>query len=112
MGALASYVESARLPRPIHALLGVMADKDGAQMLRILEGCSDRIWITQPPGVQPGRSGAPGAWLPSSHPAEVEPDFERALSAASALAGTTVVTGSFYTVGAALARLPGFQPVG
>lgn len=112
MQALASYVELAGLERPIHALLGVMADKDGAQMLRILEGCSDRIWVTEPPGVQPGRSGAPEGWLPSSHPAEVEPDFERALSAATELARTTVVTGSFYTVGAALARLPGFQPVG
>src|SRR5438034_9389531 len=42
---------------------------------------------------------------------EFEPDFERALERVQTGAETVVVTGSFHTVGDALARLPGFAPV-
>jgi folylpolyglutamate synthase/dihydropteroate synthase len=41
-----------------------------------------------------------------------EPDFERALYDIQEGAGTILVTGSFHTVGDAMARLPGFAPVG
>jgi dihydrofolate synthase/folylpolyglutamate synthase len=37
--------------------------------------------------------------------AEAEPDFDRALSEAERGAGTVLVTGSFHTVGDAMARL-------
>src|SRR5439155_713834 len=40
-----------------------------------------------------------------------EPDFERALELVQQGAETVIVTGSFHTVGDALARLPGFAPV-
>jgi folylpolyglutamate synthase/dihydropteroate synthase len=42
----------------------------------------------------------------------VERDFAAALAAARAGAETVLVTGSFHTVGDALARLPGFAPLG
>jgi dihydrofolate synthase / folylpolyglutamate synthase len=37
--------------------------------------------------------------------AVLEPDFDRAISSASSLAATVLVTGSFHTVGDAMARL-------
>ena len=43
---------------------------------------------------------------------EFEPDFARALERARVDAATTIVTGSFHTVGDALARLPEFAPLG
>ena len=43
---------------------------------------------------------------------EFEPEFERALERVQDHAATVIVTGSFHTVGDALARLPGFAPVG
>jgi len=42
---------------------------------------------------------------------EFEPDFARALERVAVDAATVIVTGSFHTVGDALARLPGFAPV-
>jgi folylpolyglutamate synthase/dihydropteroate synthase len=42
----------------------------------------------------------------------VEPDFDLALSNAGAEGATVLVTGSFHTVGDAMARLPGFAPFG
>jgi folylpolyglutamate synthase/dihydropteroate synthase len=42
----------------------------------------------------------------------VQPDFERALHDIQEGAETVLVTGSFHTVGDAMARLPGFAPVG
>ena len=40
-----------------------------------------------------------------------EPDYARALEQVQERAATVIVTGSFHTVGDALARLPGFAPV-
>lgn len=45
-------------------------------------------------------------------PAELVPDFERALARAPALGETILVTGSFHTVGDAMARLPGSLATG
>ena len=42
----------------------------------------------------------------------VEPDFDAALSRVQRDARTVLVTGSFFTVGDALTRLPGFAPLG
>ena len=74
----------------------------------------DRLILTVAPSVAPERR-----WLPEeiaqwskSRPAVVwEPDFAHALDAVQQDAGTILVTGSFHTVGDALARLPGFAPV-
>ncbi len=42
----------------------------------------------------------------------VEAEFARALEAAQQGAHTVLVCGSFHTVGDAMARLPGFPPLG
>ena len=43
---------------------------------------------------------------------QFEPDFDRALAGIQDGARTVLVTGSFHTVGDAMARLPGFAPIG
>ena len=49
---------------------------------------------------------------PVAVPRVFEPDFSRAVDRVQDSAATMIVTGSFHTVGDALARLPGFAPVG
>jgi len=78
----------------------------------------DRLVLTVPPSLpaaQRWTGAAVSAWSaarPSGPPVVVEFDFERALRDARTGAGTVLVTGSFHTVGDALARLPGFAPLG
>jgi len=63
-----------------------------------------------------GRVGDLDTVLPpdrlTARPPVIEPDFDRALREVQQGAGTVLVTGSFHTVGDALARLPGFAPLG
>ena len=99
--------------RPLHALVCVLGDKDWAAMLGMLRGVVDAIWLTDAPSAPPGRSwdlAAAGRFL--SPDARVEPDFARALAGVAEGAGTALICGSFHTVGDAMARLPGFAPVG
>ena len=106
------------LRRPLHALVGIRNDKDWRAMLDTLRPVVDRLVLTVPPSVPvlqrwsidatgerpDGRTAGPSP--------EFEPDFERALRDIQEGAATVLVTGSFHTVGDALARLPGFAPVG
>jgi dihydrofolate synthase/folylpolyglutamate synthase len=86
-------------------------------MLARLAGAVDRIWVTDPPTVPAerrwdlktvGSAGrrAGGAAL------QVESDFDVALERVQVGARSVLVTGSFHTVGDAMARLPGFAPLG
>jgi dihydrofolate synthase/folylpolyglutamate synthase len=107
--------------RPLHALVGIRNDKEWRAMLALLAPAVDRLILTVAPSVAPERR-----WLleevaqwsrarpdPHGRPEVVlEPDFARALDAVQEGAETMLVTGSFHTVGDALARLPGFAPVG
>lgn len=100
-------------PRPIHAVVGILRDKDWRAMLAALGPAVDALWVTDPPSAPDGRrwslaevaAAFPGA-------VRVEPDLGRALAAARAGAGTVLVCGSFHTVGGAMSRLPGFAPLG
>src|SRR5207247_9170299 len=56
--------------------------------------------------------GGAGAGAGAGTPVDFEPDFARAVEAVQEGAVSVLVTGSFHTVGDALARLPGFAPVG
>ena len=106
------------LPRPLHALVGIRNDKDWRAMLNILEPVVDKLVLTVPPSIPvmqrwsvdatAGRPDGPSAGPPTSF----EPDFERALHEIQEDAETVLVTGSFHTVGDAMARLPGFAPAG
>ncbi len=113
MEELASCVGEARLPRPIHAVLGMLGDKDAVNALRALQPQVDAIWYTVPPSVPRERRPDPNPLLGDDGLNVVhEPDFVRALELAQDGAGTVLVTGSFHTVGDTMSRLPGFAPLG
>jgi dihydrofolate synthase/folylpolyglutamate synthase len=118
MRVLANALAAQAPPRPLHALVGIRTDKDWRPMLGLLSPVVDRLVLTVPPsipvlqrwsvndvagGAEAGGGGAV---------AQFEPDFDAALGQVQNGAATVVVTGSFHTVGDALARLPGFAPVG
>ncbi|HLZ45103.1 MAG TPA: folylpolyglutamate synthase/dihydrofolate synthase family protein [Gemmatimonadales bacterium] len=105
--ALAEHGKSIR--RPLHALVGIRNDKDWRAMLDSLRPLVDRLTLTVPPSIPLMQR-----WSVEDIGPDVsfEPDFERALHDIQEDAGTILVTGSFHTVGDAMARLPGFAPVG
>ncbi|MBE0594466.1 MAG: bifunctional folylpolyglutamate synthase/dihydrofolate synthase [Gemmatimonadales bacterium] len=110
--ALVAACEAEPLPRPMHALAGVLGDKDWRAMLARLGGLVDRLWVTIPPSAPSDRHWSlvdVGAAVPS---ATVEQDFDKALADVRVGAASVLVTGSFHTVGDAMARLPGFAPFG
>ncbi|HJQ19514.1 MAG TPA: folylpolyglutamate synthase/dihydrofolate synthase family protein [Gemmatimonadaceae bacterium] len=94
--------------RPIAAVFCALKDKDWHEMISELRGVVDRFVFTNAPTAPASR-----AWnlddvarhaADTGIAAEIEPDFAVALERAST-AGTVVVTGSFHTVGDAMARL-------
>lgn len=108
--ALARSLETLDLPRPRALLVGVLGDKDWRNMLRPLYAVADDVVLTRPPTAPVER-----AWNPETVLAEVPSpraravaDFAAAIDAVlnlSGPAGTIIVTGSFHTVGDALAAL-------
>lgn len=100
-------------PRPIHALVSVLADKDWTGMLEGLTKAADRVWATMAPTAPAPRRWDLGTVAHRfSGRVTVEPDFDVALRDAQQGARTVVVCGSFHTVGDAMARLPGLAPLG
>jgi dihydrofolate synthase/folylpolyglutamate synthase len=101
-------------PRPLHALVGIRNDKDWPAMLALLRPAVDRLFLTVAPSV-PGHQRWVQSDFPESGPGEeavqFEPDFDHALAEIQHGAQTVLVTGSFHTVGDAMARLPGFAPL-
>lgn len=108
---LAGALDELDPPRPRIVLVGILGDKDWKAMLPPLFAGADAAILTQPPAAPEHRR-----WDPEAALAEVEapprteivPDFGRALDRAvrgSGPEGTVVVTGSHYTVGAALRAL-------
>jgi dihydrofolate synthase/folylpolyglutamate synthase len=115
---LADALRELAPPRPRRALVGVLGDKDYLGMIRRLAPEVDGFVFTTPDTAPPTRRWDLGQLAQElargdSAPARVfEPDFGRALARVEQDAATMIVTGSFHTVGDALARLPGFAPVG
>lgn len=122
MRVVADAIRSAEPPirRPLHALVGIRNDKDWRDMLEMLRPVVDAIVLTVPPSIPvmqrwsavdfDGPADRRGGTVGPS--VSFEPDFERALQDIQDGAETVLVTGSFHTVGDAMARLPGFAPVG
>jgi dihydrofolate synthase/folylpolyglutamate synthase len=113
---LADTLQEYDPPHPRRALVGVLGDKDYLGMIECLGPAIDGFVFTMPETAPERRR-----WdltrlerevgrLQVTH--EFEPDFSRALERARVDVATTIVTGSFHTVGDALARLPGFAPLG
>ena len=107
MRTLTQALRHLGLPRPIHALVSILGDKDWPEMLVELDSAVDVGILTVAPTAA-GR-GWDLSWLerwlaePDRPPARAEwhlvPDFGAALARVEAGAGTVLVTGSFHTVG-------------
>jgi dihydrofolate synthase/folylpolyglutamate synthase len=103
-------------PHPRRALVGVLGDKDYLGMIDCLAPEVDGFVFTVPDTAPERRRWDLGRLerelgrLTVAH--AFEPEFEHALQRVQDDAATVIVTGSFHTVGDALARLPGFAPVG
>jgi dihydrofolate synthase/folylpolyglutamate synthase len=116
---LADTLRDCNPSRPRRALVGVLGDKDYLGMIETLVPAVDGFVFTMPDTAPARRrwdlgrlerelervERPPAAWV-------FEPDFAHALEVVQQDAATVIVTGSFHTVGDALARLPGFAPVG
>ena len=107
MRALVAALAAEELPRPIHALVSILGDKEWAPMLVELDRGIDRGVLTIAPTAasrgwttdwlqqwlqDPERPRARADW-------HLRPEFTRALAEVQAGAGTVLVTGSFHTVG-------------
>ena len=106
---LAASIAQVAPGEPLTVLLCVLADKDWRAMLEALSAVATRFVLTNAPTAPENRR-----W-PLDEVVEfatsrrlsvtLEPDFDRALSAAQSHGGTVLVTGSFHTVGDAMLRL-------
>jgi len=114
--ALADAIRSQAPPRPLVAVVAVLRDKAWHEMLEVLGGAVDRLVLTRAPSAPAERAwnlAEAAAWAQGRGlDAAQEPDFDAALAVAQRLGRTVLVTGSFHTVGDALARLPGTRPLG
>ena len=95
--------------RPVTCLMTALRDKDWQAMMATLAPLVDRFVLASPPSVPADRAWALGEALEfavgQGWRATAEEDFDRALAEARAGGGTTLITGSFHTVGDAMARL-------
>lgn len=118
MQALAATIREWALPRPLHAVVSILGDKDWPEMLVTLDGVVDRGILTIAPSADTRRWSTDWLqeWLASDNrpPARARwslvEDFDRALDDAAGEAGTILVTGSFHTVGDAMLRLGLLEP--
>ena len=94
---------------PVVAVLCILGDKDWRAMLHMLAPAVSHFVLTDAPTAPTGRS-----WVldeaeryaeENGWSSQAEPDFDAALRVARNRAGTVLVTGSFHTVGDAMARL-------
>jgi dihydrofolate synthase/folylpolyglutamate synthase len=107
--SLVRTLDLVRPPAPIVAVLGVLNDKDWRSMITTLGPAVERIILVAPPSAPAAR-----AWNPAEAEmfaksvnvdARFEEDFDLAIRSAAGASGTTLITGSFHTVGDALIAL-------
>ncbi|MFL5618312.1 MAG: bifunctional folylpolyglutamate synthase/dihydrofolate synthase [Gemmatimonadaceae bacterium] len=106
---LAATLSSVDDGRRITVLLCVLGDKDWRAMIEALRPIAARFIITDAPSAPASRrwplhEAARHAAALGAEVAEI-PDFDEALAAAASRDEITLVTGSFHTVGDAMARL-------
>ena len=108
-GVLAATIMAVGEPRPVAALLTVLTDKDWRGVMAALAPVVDVFVLTSAPTAPMSRAWNAQEALAYARSrgweAVLEPDFDRAIATASSLASTVLVTGSFHTVGDAMARL-------
>jgi dihydrofolate synthase/folylpolyglutamate synthase len=111
--SLVEALHAIRPPRPIHALVSILGDKEWPDMLVQLDRAIDRGVLTVAPTA--ASRGWDAAWLrrwlsdPTRPPARAAwtliPDFKVALREVQRGAATVLVTGSFHTVGDVMGEL-------
>jgi dihydrofolate synthase / folylpolyglutamate synthase len=107
MRALVAAVNALGLPRPLHALVSILGDKEWGGMLVQLDQVIDRGVLTSAPTAAARGWDIEwlGRWLrdPTRPPAHADwtlvPEFDQAIARVQQGAGTILVTGSFHTVG-------------
>jgi dihydrofolate synthase/folylpolyglutamate synthase len=106
---VAASLASVEHETPVVAVLCVLGDKDWRAMLDALAPVVSRFVLTNAPTAPANRTwplAEVAAYATAKgYPAVVEPDFDQALRVAEGEGGTALVTGSFHTVGDAMARL-------
>lgn len=106
---LAASMASVEHASPVVALLCVLGDKDWRAMMDALAPCVDHFVLTDAPTAPRSRAWSLPAALEHAtargYAAEAVPDFDAALIRAESVGATVLVTGSFHTVGDAMARL-------
>jgi dihydrofolate synthase / folylpolyglutamate synthase len=106
---LARTLDAVKPQRPIVAVVAVLVDKDWRGILTALAPSVDRFILTSAPTAPESRAWRPedAVTFAREHgwTAEIEHDFARALARGESAGGTVLVTGSFHTVGDAMASL-------
>ncbi len=106
---LAETIVALSPPRPLVAVLGVLGDKDWRGIMKALSRVVDSVVLTRPPSAPDARVWDVGEALEFartlSWSAVAEHRLDDALSRAEDTGATMLVTGSFHTVGDAMARL-------
>ena len=106
---LATTLRTMNEPEPVAALLTVLTDKDWRGVMGALAPVVDVFVLTFAPTAPASRAWNAQEALEYARSrgwsAVLEADFDRAIATASSLAATVLVTGSFHTVGDAMARL-------
>lgn len=105
---LAETLRSVRPARPVVAVFCALRDKEWEEMITTLGSAVDSLILTNAPTAPGSRAWdleiVRGFVQRTGLRAAIEPDFTRAFTLAEP-AATVVVTGSFHTVGDAMARL-------
>ena len=106
---LTATLSATRPPPPIAVVLCVLADKDWRGVMDTLASVVEVFVLTNAPTAPASRAWDLGQATRYARDcgwsAIVEPDFDTALRLATTEAKTVLVTGSFHTVGDAMARL-------
>jgi dihydrofolate synthase/folylpolyglutamate synthase len=106
---LADTLRAVSLPRPLVAVLSVLSDKDWRGIMDALAPVVDGFVLTVAPTSPPTRTWSlpdPVAYARErGWKAAVHRDFDRALVRGAEMGATSLITGSFHTVGDAMARL-------
>jgi dihydrofolate synthase/folylpolyglutamate synthase len=107
--SLVETIRGVHPSEPLTAVLGVLADKDWRGIMSAIAESVERIVLVAPPSAPASR-----AWNPADAQAYAvskgidatyQPDFGVAIREACEGNGTTLITGSFHTVGDALVEL-------
>ena len=106
---VAANLRGIDVPKPIVAVVSVLADKDWKGILKELASVTDQIILTDAPTAPASRAwNAEDVWAwtqRNGFNTILEHDFAKALSTAKQASGTVLITGSFHTVGDAMERL-------